>query len=305
MPLRVATDFTGIDAPIEALKQLKIPYEYMFASEIDEDCLDMIRKMKTPPRKLFVDASKRKRKDLDPFVGKIDLYVAGFPCQQYSSLRIEEVDRKKHPKLYKVCINTITKTLPKAFILENVVKFQSSDDYKRLIRALDRTNQYHVHVLNLNAKHYGSPQSRPRLFIVGLKKSAYTIGNLTVPKAKMRNVWDHVLPKAKSMKRGTRRKPFLDYPKSKRVFLYGSFVMDGIPHVFQHYTPCIDTFFKSKIFINHQKRWLDPDEALAIQGFRTKLPKLTMRKYGLLIGNSMCVDVLKCLFRAMQHKFRH
>ena len=33
--LRVGTDCSGIEAPIEALKQLKIPYTHVFSSEID------------------------------------------------------------------------------------------------------------------------------------------------------------------------------------------------------------------------------------------------------------------------------
>ena len=37
--LRVGTDCSGIDAPIEALKQLKIPFKHVFSSEIDKYCI--------------------------------------------------------------------------------------------------------------------------------------------------------------------------------------------------------------------------------------------------------------------------
>ena len=77
--LRVGTDCSGIEAPIMALKQLKIPFYHEFSSEIDKHCIASI-KANYKPKIIFGDIKKRKIKD----VPDIDLYVCGFPCQPFS-----------------------------------------------------------------------------------------------------------------------------------------------------------------------------------------------------------------------------
>ena len=52
--LRIGTDCSGIEAPIEALKQLKIPYIHVFSSEIDKYCIQSI-KANHSPKILFGD----------------------------------------------------------------------------------------------------------------------------------------------------------------------------------------------------------------------------------------------------------
>ena len=84
-PLRIATDFSGIDAPIEAIEQLGIPYEYLWGSEINKACREYIMET-SPPNVLYGDVRERKVSSLKSH-GKVDLYVAGFPCQSYSRLK--------------------------------------------------------------------------------------------------------------------------------------------------------------------------------------------------------------------------
>ena len=36
--IRIGTDCSGIEAPIQALKQLKIPFRHVFSSDIDKYC---------------------------------------------------------------------------------------------------------------------------------------------------------------------------------------------------------------------------------------------------------------------------
>ena len=49
-PLRIGTDCSGIDAPIMALKQLKIPFSHEFSSEIDEHCISSIKANYNPKK---------------------------------------------------------------------------------------------------------------------------------------------------------------------------------------------------------------------------------------------------------------
>lgn len=40
-PIRIGTDCSGIDAPLVALQQMKIPFIHEFSSEIDAHCISV------------------------------------------------------------------------------------------------------------------------------------------------------------------------------------------------------------------------------------------------------------------------
>ena len=52
--LRIGTDCSGIEAPIQALIQLKIPFKHIFSSEIDKYCIKSI-KINYKPEIIFGD----------------------------------------------------------------------------------------------------------------------------------------------------------------------------------------------------------------------------------------------------------
>ena len=79
-PLRVATDCSGIDAPIIALDVLQIPYVHVFSSETDSRAREFLLKVHSPGT-LYDDILTRTPADIEQHV-PIDLYVAGPPCQQ-------------------------------------------------------------------------------------------------------------------------------------------------------------------------------------------------------------------------------
>ena len=41
--IKIGTDCSGIDAPIQALRQLKIPFKHVFSSEIDTHAIKSIK----------------------------------------------------------------------------------------------------------------------------------------------------------------------------------------------------------------------------------------------------------------------
>ena len=87
--LRVGTDCSGIEAPIQALMQLNIPFKHVFCSDIDKFVIQSIKANYKPEiifgdkDGLFKDGDITKRNIDD--VPDIDLYIAGFPCQPFSS----------------------------------------------------------------------------------------------------------------------------------------------------------------------------------------------------------------------------
>ena len=105
--LRVGTDCSGIEAPIMALKQLKIPFRHEFSSEIDKHCIESI-KANYKPKKIFGDMKKRKLKDIPD----IDLYVCGFPCQPFSMAGERKGTDDSRGTIFYECLKVIRNKKP-------------------------------------------------------------------------------------------------------------------------------------------------------------------------------------------------
>lgn len=106
-----------------------------------------------------------------------DLIVGGPPCQGFSlaGRRNPEDIRNQLPWQF---LELVEKSKPKMVVIENVVgmrhKFSAEDDgdvFNQLQQALRETNPgYVVQGVQVNALHYGAPQHRPRLMIIGLRQ---------------------------------------------------------------------------------------------------------------------------------------
>jgi len=109
---------------------------------------------------------------------KIDIVVGGPPCQGFSlaGRRNPNDARNKLPWQYLEFVEAIN---PKAVVIENVVgmsrSFKKNGDeaapFEQLQQALRETGEgYVVQAVHVNAMHYGVPEHRPRLMILGLRK---------------------------------------------------------------------------------------------------------------------------------------
>jgi len=97
----------------------------------------------------------------------IDLIVGGPPCQGFSMANRQRIIDDPRNKLYKYFLRLLTNMQPKFFIMENVkgmVKKTEEiiSDFKS---ALGR--EYSVEIVLLNAKDFGVPQNRERVFVIG------------------------------------------------------------------------------------------------------------------------------------------
>lgn len=106
----------------------------------------------------------------------IDVVVGGPPCQGFSLAGRRNPDdvRNKLPWEY---LEFVKATSPKVVVIENVVgmshKFSPDEDapFVQLQQALRETEPgYEVQGVAVNALHYGAPQNRPRLMIIGLRR---------------------------------------------------------------------------------------------------------------------------------------
>ena len=109
---------------------------------------------------------------------KLDLIVGGPPCQTYSHIgRVrapEKMKKDKRNNLYIFYAEFLKRYKPKYFIFENVpgllsAKDEKGDSYLELMLDLFRKCDYTIEPRTLNARDYGIPQHRKRIFIVGKK----------------------------------------------------------------------------------------------------------------------------------------
>lgn len=106
-PLNVVTLFSGMGAPEIALKKLGIKYNILLASDIDSDA-EAIYKKVHGKELIYGDNSfipnvydilKTIKPEIEKYKNNVDLLVAGFPCQAFSSAGLNYGFGKRSVKL--------------------------------------------------------------------------------------------------------------------------------------------------------------------------------------------------------------
>lgn len=124
------------------------------------------------------DLPLRMMSDLKLKAGQLDILMGGPPCQGYSAHRINDsgVDDPRNDLLLRYF--DFVKTLkPKAFVVENVpgLLWPRHADYLNRFKALAVESQYTLYGPKpLNARDFGAPQNRKRIFMVGVHKELET-----------------------------------------------------------------------------------------------------------------------------------
>jgi len=172
--LRVGTDCSGIEAPIQALRSLGVPHTHKFSSDIDKFCVRSI-KANYQPEVLFGDEAGpfpngdvEQRSIAD--VPDIDLYVCGFPCQPFSTFGKRRGFRDSRSGVFPCCLEVIAAKRPSAFVLENVpglMTIHGGRPWEQIMKAL-RGLSYEVSSQVLDTSDFDIPHSRRRIYIVGL-----------------------------------------------------------------------------------------------------------------------------------------
>lgn len=101
-----------------------------------------------------------------------DVVVGGYPCQSFSMAGNRSPANDERTNLYKQFLRVVSIVKPKYFVAENVsgLKQLSSGSFlSEQINAYGAEGYVINHQL-LNARDFGIPQSRKRLFIVGIRK---------------------------------------------------------------------------------------------------------------------------------------
>ena len=120
----------------------------------------------------FGDITKPETKNYIP--DNFDVLCAGFPCQAFSIAGKRGGFEDTRGTLFFDVAEIIKRKQPKAIFLENVKGLRNHDKGKTLATILnvlrEDLNYYVPEPQILNAKEFGVPQNRERIFIVGFRK---------------------------------------------------------------------------------------------------------------------------------------
>ncbi len=111
---------------------------------------------------------KISREDVPDVVG----FIGGPPCQSWSLAGAMRGIKDARGKVFYNYVNLIAKKKPLFFVAENVSGILSSRHKGEFLKIVDAFKKigYNVNYKLLNAKDYGVPQERKRVFIVGYHK---------------------------------------------------------------------------------------------------------------------------------------
>lgn len=169
-PLRVFTAFSGYDSQCLALNRLGLPYELVGWSEIDKYAIQA-------HNALFPQWSERNYGDISKIewsaVPDFDLFTYSSPCQDFSNAGLQrgaEEGSGTRSSLLWECRRAIVAKRPKYLLFENVAAVVSKKFmplFQKWMAELDSYG-YENFWQVMNAKDFGIPQNRKRVFMVSI-----------------------------------------------------------------------------------------------------------------------------------------
>lgn len=206
--LRIATVFSGIGAFEQALERLNIEHEIVFACDNGNRCIEIdydaefekvqslgsITEKKEYVDKLYEIHSRQtnfvmqsylanydmpenrffqdvKLLDGTDFRNTIDVFVGGSPCQSFSMVGTRGGFEDTRGTLFYEFARLVKEIQPKVFIYENVYGVLNHDKGNTwaIMQNVFSDLNYNFQWKILDARDYGIPQGRRRIFVIGFK----------------------------------------------------------------------------------------------------------------------------------------
>ena len=173
--LNVLSLFSGIGAFEKALSNLNIPYNLLAYCEIDKYASKSYSAIHGVSEDLNLhDVTKVDSLDI---LDDVDFITYGFPCQDISNAGkqkgfTDEEGNRTRSGLFFEALRIIEDFEPKFAIAENVKALTSkkfTKEFKTVLESLEEAG-YNNYWQVLNAKDYGIPQNRERVFIISIRK---------------------------------------------------------------------------------------------------------------------------------------
>lgn len=213
--------FAGIGLVREALEPLG--WECVYANDFDE-------KKRAIYSTRFPDHEDLDGRDLwkvNPaeLPRPVDLIAASFPCIDLSLAGKREGLAGQHSGAFWAFVRVLkalraSRNEPRGVVIENVTGFLSSnggEDLRVALRALNNLG-YRLDVAQVTAEKF-TPQSRPRVFILGLREdAAKTI--MTIPETTTPDAWELAVNSGNDVRPREVRRLMLDHSSSGQTRLF-------------------------------------------------------------------------------------
>ena len=323
-PIFIGSDCSGVNAAKVAFESLGIDVRELFASEKDEATrATLIHNFGLRDSQVYRDCQHRHTPP-----PRVDFYSAGVPCQCYSGEGLRGGLTSETGRVGLSVISYIAEKKPKYFVLENVRALISSRhwgdfelimNFLRSIKGKDEKPIYRLTWKVVDALHCGVPQSRPRLFIVGLSKE----------RASRRFLWptqqplptldqfldEHVegqipqMPSTRTEQRNylacvrtiLRNGHKLNAPYIADLATNFGNSSDGNAHVMYQRSPCLTRGHAgaNSFYYFSRGRKLTLREYFRLQGFPDNRieapPGVSERQLRCMVGNSICVPAIAAI----------
>lgn len=165
--IKLFSAFSGIGAFEKALENLNIDFEITGFSEIDKYSCESYCMLHNIDKSLnYGDITKIDIESLPDF----DLFTWGFPCQDLSLIGSQKGFNGEKSVLFFYGYEILKHKKPAVSIIENVSNLLSKRFNKELNTIVNLLGKlgYKTKILRMNAKEYGIPQNRDRVFIVSM-----------------------------------------------------------------------------------------------------------------------------------------
>lgn len=297
--------FSGIGAQVAALKRIGLPYKVVGISEIDKFAIKSYEAMNGATRN-YGDISKIERLDY------ADLWTYSFCCQDLSiagkmkGFKDENGNKTRSGLLLEVErlleIAVKEKSDPKYLLLENVknlVGKRFKADFDRWLSKLSELG-YNNYWQVLNAKDYGVPQNRERVFVVSIRKDVDLFGYTFPQKIELtKKLKDLLEPEVDE--KFYLSEDFLNYMKRKEYKNY-NFRVEVSDENSIRKTPIRAQGDRAVVYAGRPRK-LTPRECWRLMGFTdeeftaAQTAGISNTQLYKQAGNSIVVDVLAAIFK--------
>jgi DNA (cytosine-5)-methyltransferase 1 len=314
--LSVATDCSGMETPVMALQNLGVEVNHVFSCDVNPHAKATI--MANYPPKIFFDDLTQRDNAKAPTA---DLYVAGFPCQPFSTAGLQQgfSDARGRGEIFWRVRDYLEQQRPRVFVLENVsglVKIKGGEYYRAILEALGALKTYNVYSKIMDTKEHGIPQSRRRIYFIGISKhhddgsfrfpdpvARPSIELFLDPPDKRQVVRGSLPPTRSTTARTNVRRALKELSASGCNPLKVPYVVDCDSSGYRmkwlkEASPCITCSRAAGHWVTSRGRRLTKGEMMRLQGMKPEKFKVAVSQaqLGKQIGNAMSVNVLERLF---------
>jgi len=310
--IKTGSDFSGVGAFDQALRKLGLKYQTIYACDWDKYARQTYIENYGKPKYFPKDVYEREIPK-----ESLDIYMTSPPCQAFSLVGSRKGEDDKRGILFYNSHEFIQKNNPRYFIFENVrgllsdangVTFKvwldmlggKSVNGNPVLFPNENSTPYHIYWQVLNAKHYGVPQNRERVFIIGIRDDADN--TFRFPKTqhltkKLKDVLEDNVEDKYFLSETNNKRVNQNYNKHKHTIEKGDFMDSYNQTIHKEVTQTITTRVSGSacyhIFEEKQIRRLTPRECFRLMDFPDTFKwSVSDTQAYKQAGNSIVVNVL-------------